>query len=154
MRENFPARRAFARHAPRIDCADDALRAVTRTCIGHQLRVLHGGGVDADLVGAGIQQPPHIGHRAHAAADGERDEHLCRHRFDDRQNQVALVTAGGDVKKGEFVGALLVVTRRHFDRITGVAQTDEVDALDHAAGFNVETGDDAFGQHAGLRIDD
>ena len=31
-------------------------------------------------------------------------------------------------------------------RITGVLQFDKIDALDHAAGSNVETGNDAFGE--------
>ena len=71
--------------------------------------------------------------RAHAAADGERDEHLRRHRLDDVQDQVAAVAGGGDVEEGQLVGALLVVARRDLDRVAGVAQLDEVDALDDAA---------------------
>ena len=116
-----------------VDGHDDALRAVAAGSVRHQLRILHGGGVDADLVGAGIQQAAHVVDRAHAAADGQRDEHLRGHRLDDVQDQVALVRTGGDVEKGEFVGALLVVAARDFDRVAGVAQADEVDALDHAA---------------------
>ena len=40
-----------------------------------------------------------------------------------------------------------VVALRHLDRIAGVAQADEVDALDDAAVLDVEAGDDALGQH-------
>ena len=34
-----------------------------------------------------------------------------------------------------------------FDRITRVAQADEIDALDHATVFDVEARDDSLGQH-------
>ena len=97
------------------------------------------------LVGTGVEQPPHVLDFSDPATDRQRDEDLCRHRLDDRQNEIALVAAGGNVEKREFVGALLVVARGDFDRIAGIAQADEIDALDYAAGFDVETGDDAFG---------
>src|SRR3989344_2835348 len=46
-----------------------------------------------------------------------------------------------------LVGALLVVARGDLDRVTGVAQLDEVDALDDPPARHVQAGDDAFGQH-------
>lgn len=42
------------------------------------------------------------------------------------QDDVPVVGAGSDVQKGDFIGALFVVTLRDLDRITGVAQLDEV----------------------------
>ena len=89
---------------------------------------------------------PHVFDGAHAAADRQRNEHLRRHRFDDRQDQVALVGGRGDVEEGEFVGALIVVAARDLDRIARVAQFEKVDAFDDAAGGHVETGDDAFSE--------
>jgi len=61
------------------------------------------------------------------------------------QDEVAPVTGGGDVEEGEFVGALLVVAGGNLDRVAGVAQFDEVDALDDATTGHVQAGDDAFG---------
>ena len=61
-----------------------------------------------------------------------------------------LVAGRGDVEEGEFVGALLVVAARDLDRIAGVAQLDEVDALDDAAVGDVEAGNDAFGERHGV----
>ena len=55
--------------------------------------------------------------------------------------------AGGDVEEHQLVGAGGVVSRGLFDRIAGVAQGDEVDALHHAAVLDVETGNDADLQH-------
>ncbi len=54
----------------------------------------------------------------------------------------------GDVEKDQLVGALAIVAIGQFDRIAGIAQVDEVDALDHAAAGDVETGNDAFGEHS------
>ncbi len=145
MREDFPARRFAVRgDALRVDGDDDALRAVFVRRIAHELRIRDRRRVHADLVRARVQQAPHVFDRAHAAADRQRNEHLRGDRFDDRQDQVALVGGGGDVEEGQFVGALIVVAARDFDGIARVAQFDEVDALDHAASRDVETGDDAF----------
>jgi hypothetical protein len=46
--------------------------------------------------------------------------------------------ACGDVEKAQFVGAGGVIGDRGFDRIAGIAQIDELDALDDAAVFDIE----------------
>ena len=106
----------------------------------HQFRVGHGGAVDADLVGAGVEQALDVGHLAHAAAHGKRDEDLRGHLLDDGQDQVAAVAGGGDVQEGEFVGALLVVAAGDLDGVARVGQVDEVHALDDTAGRDVKAG--------------
>ena len=58
--------------------------------------------------------------------------------------------AGGDVEEGELVGAGRVVSDRGLHRIAGVAQVDEIDALDHAAVLHVEAGNDADFEHQAL----
>ena len=63
------------------------------------------------------------------------------------QDQVAAVAGGGDVEEGDLVGALAVVAARDLDRVAGVAQLGEIDALDDAAVGDVQAGDDAFGEH-------
>jgi hypothetical protein len=77
----------------------------------------------------------------------KRDEDLRRHRLDDVQDHVAPVAGGRDVEEGQLVGALLVVARGDLHRVAGVAQLDEVDALDDPAAGDVQAGDDALGQH-------
>src|SRR3712207_6117666 len=111
--------------------------------LADQLRPRDGGGVDGDLVRAGAQQPVDVGHRAHPAADGERDEHALRGPADDIVGGLAVAGAGGDVEEGELVGALGVVDPGHLHRVAGVAQVDEVDALDDPAGVDVQARDDA-----------
>jgi hypothetical protein len=112
--------------------------------LGHQLRALYRGGVDRDLVGAGVQQAPDVGDLADAAADRQRDEDLFGDLFDHVHDGLAFVAARGDVEEGDLVGALRVIAAGHFHRVPGVADADEVHALDHAAGVDVEAGDDAL----------
>src|SRR4029077_15794493 len=111
------------------------------------LRIVDGGGVDGDLVGAGEQQAAHILDAAHAAADGERHEHLlggARHHVVD---DLAALVRGGDVEEAELVGAGGVVGGRLLDGIAGVAQLDELHALDNAPVLDVETGNDSTHAH-------
>src|SRR5699024_10133439 len=61
---------------------------------------------------------------------------------------------GGDVEKHQFVGALLIVHAGAVDRVAGVLDVDEANALDHLAVLDVQAGDDAFGQtHVGLHCE-
>ena len=80
---------------------------------------------------------------AHAAADGERDEHLLGGTSHHVVRRLAVAAARGDVEERQLVGALRVVGPGQLDRVTGVAQVDEVDALDDPTGVDVEAGDDA-----------
>ncbi len=63
------------------------------------------------------------------------------------EDGVAVLVARGDVEEAELVGAGRVIGDRRLDRIAGVAQVDEVDALDDAAVLHVEAGDDADLEH-------
>ena len=105
------------------------------------------GGVDRHLVGARGQQLADVLDRAHAAADGERHEAGLRGAPHHVEDDVAVLVAGGDVEEGELVGAGRVVGDRRLDRIAGVAQIDELHALDDAAVLDVETGNDADLEH-------
>ena len=57
------------------------------------------------------------------------------------QDRVALLVARGDVQKSKFVGAGGVVDRGLLHRVAGIAQIDEVYALDDAAVLHVQAGD-------------
>ena len=108
-----------------------------------QVWILDRRGVDRDLVGAGGEELAHVAHRAHAAADRQRDEDLVGGALDDVDHRAAAVGRRRDVEEDELVGALAVVERGQLDRIAGVAQIDELDALDDAAAGHVEAGNDA-----------
>jgi len=135
-----------------VDGHHDALRTITPGGVRDQLRIQHGGGVDADLVGTGIQQIAHIADFAHPAADSQRNEHLRGDLFDDAENNPPVVRAGGDVEKSQFVRALLVIAARNFHRVAGIAQLDKTHAFDHAPRRDIKTGNNSFGEHPGLTV--
>ena len=116
-------------------------------------RLLHKGaardrrGVDRHLVGAGGEQRADVLDGAHPAADGERHEAGLGRAPDHVEHDGAVLVAGGDVEEGQLVGARRVIGDRRFDRIAGVAQIDEIDALDDAAVLHVEAGNDADLEH-------
>ena len=69
--------------------------------------------------------------RLRAVLEGLLEDRL----LDDVQDDVALVRAGGDVEKGQFVGALVVVALSEFHRVAHVAQAPGFcTAKLHAAG--------------------
>ena len=98
-------------------------------------------------LGAGEEEAAHVLDRAYAAADGQRQEDSGGGAGDHVEDGVAVLVAGGDVEEAEFVGAGGVVQRGLLDRVAGIAQGDEVDALDDATVLYVQAGDDAQLQH-------
>src|SRR5690606_16506790 len=147
MGEDLPAR-ALARGGDLlgVDGHHDALGAEALGGLADEFRVEHRGGIDGHLVGAGIEQVADVLHGAHAAAHGQRNEHLAGHALHGVQGGGAVVDTGGDVQEGDLVGALLVVAAGDLHRVAGVADVLELDALHHAAVVHVEAGNDAFGQ--------
>ena len=69
----------------------------------------------------------------------------ARARHDLHRRGAALV-GGGDVEEGQLVGTLGVVGAGQLDRVAGVAQLLEVDALDHPAAVDVQARDHADGE--------
>lgn len=45
----------------------------------------------------------------------------------------------------------MIINRGHLDRISRITQVDEADPFDDSTILHVETWDDTFGQHVGLR---
>ena len=81
---------------------------------------------------------------AHAAADRERHEHVVRGPARQLDHGRALVGGRRDVEEDELVGALGVVVRGELDGVPGVADVDELRALDDATVVDVHAGDDAL----------
>src|SRR5262249_19747985 len=105
-------------------------------------------GVDRHLVGAGAQQCADVVDGAHAAADRDRHEAGLRGPPHHVEDDAAVLVARRDVEEREPAGARRIIGDRRLDRIAGVAQVDEVHALDDAAVLDVETGNDADLEHA------
>src|SRR5262245_44125539 len=150
---DLPARRRSAASFS-VNRNDYALRAETLGAFADQVRVLHGGGVDRDLIRAGLQNRANVVYGADAAAHGERDEDAVGHAADHVGHDLAPVGRGRDVQEDQLVGALAVVSRALFDRVPGVDQVNEADAFDHATTVDVETWNDSLSQHFRLRIAD
>ncbi len=88
-----------------------------------------------------------------ASSDRQRYEHLVGDRPDHVVEKAARLDAGADIQERDLVGALTVVATRDLDRIAGIAQIDEIDALDDAALGDVEAGNDALGETHGWRCE-
>ena len=125
----------------------DALRAKAAGQLVDQCGAGQHGGVEADLVGAIEQQHLHVGNGTDAATHGEGDIDLPGYFAHQRQKRSALFIRGRDVEKNELIGTLGGVAGRQGHRVAGVAQALEADALDGAAVFDVEAGNEAFGEH-------
>ena len=139
--------------APRIDRGDDALAAEPLGDLADQFGPRDRGRIDRDLVRARRAAarahprpmrtpPPTVSGMKHTSAVRRTTSRIVPRAF----------MAGGDVEEAELVGPRRVIGLRLLDRIAGVAQVDEVDALDHAPIGDVEAGDDAGADgHAALR---
>jgi hypothetical protein len=130
-----------------VDRHDDALGSEDLGELVDQLRAGERGGVDADLVGAGIEDRLSIGDRADPAADRERDEDFVGGAAGKVDNRLPALMRCGDVQEDELVGALGVVARRELDRVAGIADVDEVGSLDDPPIGDVEAGDQALQRH-------
>ena len=108
----------------------------------HDLAVGDRGRIDRGLVGAGEQKIADVVGGADAAADRQRHEADLGRAPDDIEQDAAILVARRDVEEAQFVRARLVVSDRALDRVAGVAQIDEIDALDDPAVLDVETGYD------------
>src|SRR5262249_23644741 len=128
MGEDFP----MPIRAPHVGDDDDALPTEFVRRGVYQVWIMDGGGLDRDLVRAGEEEGAHIFYTADAATDRKRRETAISGTFDDIDQDVALLMAGRDVEKTDFVGALLIIERGLLHGIASVTQIDEVHAFDDA----------------------
>jgi len=152
--EDFPFVR---RHPFRVDADHDALAAETFGALADELGGGERAGVDADLVGPGVEHGVHVLSGADAAADGERHETLRGGALDDVDHRGAAMRAGGDVEENHLVRALVIVTQGQLHGIADIAQpallgAAELDAAGDFSVMNVETGNDTFCQHIGMEV--
>ena len=90
---------------------------------------------------------PNVLNRSHSPADSQRHEHPRRRLLDHVDDGLAILMRGGDVQETEFIGSFAIVDRCHFDRISRIAQVHKAHAFDDATVFDIEAGNNAFGQH-------
>ena len=94
-----------------------------------------------------MDEPHRVVERADATTDGERHEDGLRDAADHVEHDRTALVAGGDVEEDEFVGPLRLVAGRHRHGVAGIDEIEKPCALHDSAAFDVEAGDDAFGEH-------
>ncbi len=112
-----------------IDRQNHALAAEAFSAGGQNLRIEHGSRVDAYFICSGEQDQAHIVRAAYAAAHGEGQEDLIRHAAHHIGNCLLPCRAGDDIQEDQLVGAHPVVSPRLLDRVSSIAQVDEVARL-------------------------
>src|SRR5690606_3168892 len=135
MGEDLPGRtvgaaRGLRLAAPRVDGDDDALVAELVGSAGHEIGIVHRGGIDGHLVGAAEEGRPALPAGAHAGADGNGREALLGRPRGDVEDRLAIVRAGGDVEEAQLVRPRRVIGAGRLDRIAGIDEIDELHALD------------------------
>ena len=130
-----------------INGDDEALAAESFGRLINDVRCFHGGGVDTDFVRAGQQHLPHVCHGADATTYGQRHEAASCRAGHDIDHGFPLLMGGGDVQEDELISTLSVVNLSALHRITRIPQFQELRAFDDTPFLDVETGDDAFGEH-------
>ena len=145
--KNFPAQRlTFGADLLGIYRHHDALRPHSVGRLPDEIRIENRRGVDSDLVRPGIQHGTHILNLADAAANSQRYEDFFCDMLDNVNNGVAIVRAGGNIKKSNLVSTFLVIATRNFDRITGITDIYKLDTFDDATVVDIQAGNNAFGQ--------
>ncbi len=134
---------ALASIASTTHCAPNT-RASSSISSGSRER----GRVHRDLVGARVQHRLRVLHRADAAADRERHEHLVGGAPRELDDRLAPLVGGGDVEEHQLVGPFAVVVGGQLHRVPGVADVEEFDALHDTAAVHVQAGDHALEVHA------
>ena len=133
--------------APGIDRHDDALAAKSLCALFHKLWPSNSRGIEADLVGSGPQQFSDSFHRADPSPNSEWNRDLLGRTPHQINEGGATFVTGRDVQKHQLVGSSLAVPTGKLNGISCIAQSHEVDALDHPTSGNIKTGDQAESDH-------
>ncbi len=130
-----------------IDGNNDGLGAKLGADFADEFRTGECRRVDADLIGARVEDGCGLVRGADAATDGEGDEEPAGGALDSVEQRAAAFVSGRDVEKDDFVGAGSGVAGSQFGGITGIDEVNKLDPFDDAAVPHIEAGEDALGQH-------
>src|SRR6185369_9768913 len=134
--------------ALRIDRDDHGLAAVSACKRGDERGVAQCRGVEADLVGPGVDRRRGIIFLANAAANRQRQKNSMCDRADGPGERLPAFKRCRDIQNDDLVDAFDVVPLRQLRGIAGMAQLLKLDALDDLTITNIHARDDAFGQHS------
>ena len=145
--EDFPAFAAVFLHAVGIEAEHRCLPAKFAGDLRDQFGRFHRGGIDADFFRAGLDEPRRIVERADPSADAERHEDLLDYAADEFGHDLASFMAGGDVVEDQFISAVGLIALGLLDGVAGIDVVEKFHAFDDAAAIDIETGNDALGEH-------
>ena len=128
----------------RVNRNDNTLRPESFRRLFHEFRPLNSCRIDADLVGAGLEQVTDVLDRPHAAAHGQGHEDLLCRPAHDVKKDLPFFMGRRDVEKAEFVRSACIVCAGRFHRIARVLELNEADALDDASCLHIQAGYDAL----------
>ncbi len=111
----------------------------------HHVRACHSGCVDGRLICSVTQKLVHLSDAPHAAAYRQRDKDFFGRPTHDVEGGLAVAGGRCDIKERQLVGTAVVVAVCELHRVSGISKAFKVNALDHAAGINVQAWDDAYG---------
>ncbi len=73
---------------------------------------------------------------------GKRDSRYIPYFFGPILPESAVFHCGKNIQEYQFIGALLAIGTRRFNRITRIPQIDKINPFDHSTIFHIQTGDD------------
>jgi hypothetical protein len=130
-------------HALYIHCDHNTLRPKTRGSGFDKVGVVDCGGVNTHFISACVEQCPNITNRTHSSTNSERDKDLASNTLNRFNRGITLFMTGGNIEKGNFIRALLVIAPGYLDRIAGISNPYKINTLNNSALINVEAGNNA-----------
>jgi hypothetical protein len=82
---------------------------------------------------------------ANSSTNRQGHEDLIGRAANDIQDDRALLMAGCDVEKYQFVSSLAFIASRHLNRISRISQIDEICPLNNSASIHVQAGNHSLG---------
>ena len=126
---------------------DNALAAKFLCRLFDKLRICNSCGIDRNLVCTRQKQIADVIQCAHTSANREGHETGFSGAFHHIQHRAPVFVGRHNIEKAQFISPRRVIGAGRLNRITGIAQVNEVDAFDHTAIFHIEAGNDPGFQH-------
>ena len=129
-----------------IDGTDTYLRTKLTGDLIDELRSADGSRVHAHLISSRMEQSFHILQGIDTAAHSKGDVDLLSHTCHHLCEGLTTFERGGDIEEHQLVGTSIAVGFPQFHRVACMAQVDKVRSLDGLSVFDVQAGDDSFGE--------
>ena len=146
MGENFPARVVALLHLLGINGYNDTLRTKSLSGLTDKFWVVNGRRIDCHLVCTSIQKIANILQLAHTTTHCQGNKHFPSHTLNRMQCGIPVFMTGGNIEKGNFIRALLIVATSHLNRITSIANINKLYAFDYTALIHIKAGNNTLGQ--------